>query len=77
MIIITGTFKNTSNSLKLCEITIFPTGSLSYYHIYESAESSRADATRTSSVCHGLNFHRTDLKFSDIVPNTIMVTNFS
>ena len=31
MIIITGTFKNTANPLKLYEITLFFTGSLAYY----------------------------------------------
>ena len=38
MIIITGTFKNTSNPLKLDEITLFNTGLLAYYS--ESTESS-------------------------------------
>ena len=35
-IIITGTFRNTSNTLKLYEITLFSTGSLAYYSVYES-----------------------------------------
>ena len=39
MIIITGTFRNTSNPLKLYEITLFLTGSLAYDDVSESAES--------------------------------------
>ena len=35
MIIITGTFRNTSNPLKIYEMTLFPTGSLAYYSVYE------------------------------------------
>ena len=35
----------------------------------------RADGSRTSNVRHGFNFHCRDLKFSDIVSNTIMVKN--
>ena len=35
MIIIMGTFRNTSNPLKLYEITLFPTGSSGYYSVYE------------------------------------------
>ena len=38
MIIITGTFRNTSNPLKLYEITLFHTGSSVYYSVYESEE---------------------------------------
>ena len=37
MIIITVTFRNTSNPLKLYEINLFPTGSAAYYSIYKSA----------------------------------------
>ena len=40
MIIITGTFRNISNTVKLYEITLFPTGSSAYYSLYERAESS-------------------------------------
>ena len=38
MIIITGTFRNTSNPLKVNEITLFPTGLSAYYSIYEHDE---------------------------------------
>ena len=34
-----------------------------------------ADDAWTSNACHGHNFHRRDLKFSDIVPNTITIFN--
>ena len=40
MLIIMGTFRNTSNPLKLYEITLFIRGSLAYYSVYESTESS-------------------------------------
>ena len=40
MTIITRTFRNTSNPLKLYEITLFHTGSLAYGSVYESSESS-------------------------------------
>ena len=35
----------------------------------------RTDDTRISNACHGLNFHHRDLKFSEIVPNTITIMN--
>ena len=38
MIIITGTFRNTSIPLKLYEITLFQTVWLAYYSLYEIAE---------------------------------------
>ena len=34
-----------------------------------------ADDAWTSNACYGLNFHQRDLKFSDIVPNTITIMN--
>ena len=36
MIIITGTFRNTSNPLKIYETTIFITGSFAHYSVYKS-----------------------------------------
>ena len=38
MTIKTGTFRNTSNPLKLYEITLFHSGWLAYDSIYENAE---------------------------------------
>ena len=32
---------------------------------------------RTSNACHGFNFHRRDLDFSDIVSKTMTVTNLN
>ena len=52
MIITTGTFRNTSITLKLYEITLFPTGSSAYQIIiqFTKALSHRyADETRTSN----------------------------
>ena len=78
-IIITGTFINTSSPLKLYEITIFPAGSSAYYHIiiqFTKVPSHHyADKASTSNVFHGLTFHCRDLKYSDIVPNTITTRN--
>ena len=75
----TSTFRNTSNPLKLYEITLFLTGSSACYHFtiqFTKVLSHHfADDTWTSNVYHGLNFHHRDLKFSDIVPNTIMIMN--
>ena len=68
-----GTFRNTSSPLKLYEITTFHTGSLGYGFVYESAESYYADDAFTSNVCHGFNIYCRDLKFIDIVPNTIII----
>ena len=73
MIIITGTFRNTSNPLKQYEITLFTRCSLAYYSVYESNGSHYADDTWTLNACHGHNFYCRDLKFSDIVPNTITI----
>ena len=70
MIIIMGIFRNTSNTLLLYEMNLFLTGSLAYYDVYGSAES-------TSNVFHVFNFHCRDLEFSDIVSNTILVLNLN
>ena len=75
----TGTIRNTSYPVKLYEKTLFPTGWLDYYHIIiqfmKVLSNHYADDTRTSNAYHRLNFHHRDLKFSDIVPNTIMFMN--
>ena len=80
MIIITGTFRNTSILLKLYEITLFPTGLSAYQIIIQFTKEQGhhyADDPWTSSACHGLNFHRRDLKFSDKVRNTITIVNWN
>ena len=46
MIIIMGTFRNTSIPLKLYEITLFLTGSSTCYFVYESGESIIKHMTR-------------------------------
>ena len=72
MIIIAGTFRNTSNQLKLYEIILFLTGSMAYYfvlfHLY-------ADDIWTWKTCHRLNFYLRNVKFSDIVANSIKIIN--
>ena len=78
MIIITGTFRNTSNPLKVDEITLFPIPQvyMLFFPFTKILSNHRTDDTRTLNACQGLNFHRRDLKFLDIVSNTILITNF-
>ena len=62
MIIIRGILRNTSNHLKLHEITLFPTGSSSYYQIIiiqftKALSYHYTDVTWTSNAYHGLNFY--------------------
>ena len=66
MIIITGTFRNTS---KLYEMTLFH--HLDVIPFTKALSHNYADDTKTLNACHGHKFHCRDLKFSDIVPNTI------
>ena len=75
MIIITGTFRNTSNSPKTNEITLFPAGSSAYYSVYKSTESSLRWRRMNFKCVRRVNFHRRDLKFSDLVSNTVMIMN--
>ena len=75
LIIIMGIFKNTetiwNNPIShrficlLLDVIPFATA-LSHHY---------ADDAWTSNACHGHNFHCRDLKFSDIVPNTITISN--
>ena len=75
MIIITGTFSNTSIPLKLYEITLFPQVHQSFIPFMKAMSYHYADEVWASNEWDGLNFHRRDLKVSDIVPNTITNMN--
>ena len=80
MIIITGTFRNTSNPLKLYEIILFSTGSSAYCYVYESDASSSCwwyMNFKCVPRAKFLNFHRRDLKFSAIVSNTITIMHWN
>ena len=79
MINIAGTFRNSSIPLKLYEITLFHTGSSAYYQIIiqftKALSQHYADDAWSTNASHWLNFHRRDLKFSDIVPTTTTINN--
>ena len=70
-IIITGTFRNTPFPLKLHKIILFPTDSSAYQIIILFVKA--LIHYYPDYACHGLNFHLRDMKFSDIVPNTITI----
>ena len=69
-----GIFRNTSNPFKLYEITLLHTGSSAYYSIYESDESSLCRWC-TIFKCMPGSIFIIELKFSDIVPNTMIILN--
>ena len=73
MIIITGTFINTktiwNNPISHRFISLLS----DVIPFYKSAESELCYNAWTSNACHIHNFHRRDLKFSDIVPDTITI----
>ena len=71
MIIIKGTFRNTSIPLKLYEINLFPTGSSDY----ESAESSLCWWCMNFKWAPRAQFSLYNLKFSDIILKTITIMN--
>ena len=67
-----GSFRNTSNPLKLHQITLFHTGSSTYYNIIiqftKVLSHKYADDALTSNAYKGVNFHCRDLKFQTLFP---------
>ena len=75
IIIIMGTFWNTSNPQKTIWNNIISHRFISLLLFTKATHYHYADDAWTSNACHGHNFHHMDLKFSDSVPNTIMIMN--
>ena len=73
-IIITGTFRNTSNYMKYPYFAKDPQLIIRCYSLYESAES-LLSARCMNFKCVPHNFYCRDLKFSDIVLNIITIIN--
>ena len=75
MIVIIDTFRNSSNSLKLYEITLFPQVQQIIILFMKVMSCHYTDDSQTSNACNQLNFRCRDMKFSDMVQNTITIIN--